>query len=79
MSTSFVKGRNPFYTDGITRVTDPFWVVICEKCGHEYLSCVCYSKCPVCGCPDGKRRLGETPYEDVIAERGEPIIQSLSE
>jgi hypothetical protein len=72
MSTSSSSERNPFYADGITKVTDPFWRVICI-CGHEFLSCISNGKCPKCGGTDGVRMLGDRTYEEVVAERGEPV------
>ena len=57
-----------FYSDGITRVTDPFWKVECS-CGNIYLSCICTSVCPMCGCKDGTRTLGGVPYEKIIEQR----------
>lgn len=72
--------RNIYYSDGITTVLDPFWVNTCKKCGEVYWSCDCICKCPVCGCADAKKSLGGIPYEQIVAERGEPKInQSLSE
>ena len=29
-----------YYSDGITRVTDPFWKLKCNKCGNDFLSCI---------------------------------------
>lgn len=71
--------RYTFYADGITKITDPFWKNTCRKCGHVFWSCVCNSECPACGSSDADRRLGDMPYEQVIAERGKPKNQSLSE
>ena len=66
--------RQMFYSDGITKVTDPFWCIVCAECGHKFLSCTCFAKCPNCGCKEGRRSLGEKTYEEVIAERGNPVI-----
>lgn len=71
--------RNTYYSDGITRVTDPFWTNICHKCGYVFMSCICTGKCPACGSFEADRRLGDVSYQQVIAERGEPINQSSSE
>ena len=43
-----------YYSDGITRVTDPFWKMKCNKCGHVFLSCICIAECPTCGSMDQK-------------------------
>ena len=72
------RNKNNFYADGITRVTDPFWKVKCSNCNHVYLACIAISNCPSCGCPDGVRHLGEIPYDEVIAERGEPVLNYTS-
>ncbi|SHO50154.1 hypothetical protein SAMN02745217_02608 [Anaerocolumna xylanovorans DSM 12503] len=73
------RNSSKYYADSITRVTDPFWKVTCGGCGHTYLSCIAISNCPTCGCPDGERFLGETPYDEVIAERVEPKMNFASE
>ncbi len=78
MSIGLDCEKNKYYADGITRVTDPFWKVKCAKCGHTYLSCIAISNCPTCGCPDGDRFLGETPYDEVVAERGKPELNYSS-
>lgn len=83
MSIKDFAERNPYYLDGITKVTDPFWNIECT-CGNRFLSCICNGKCPVCGRVEGKRMLGEKTLEEIIAERGNPIPlkeqnQSLSE
>ncbi len=67
------------YADGITKVTDPFWVNACRGCGKVWMSCICTGRCPECGGVEAARRLGETPYDQVVAERGEPIKQDLSQ
>jgi uncharacterized membrane protein YvbJ len=61
--------------DGITRISDPFWMNHCKKCGHSFWSCLCTADCPQCGNQDLRRELGTVPYEQIIAERGEPIKQ----
>lgn len=71
--------RNKYYSDGITKITDPFWRSTCQDCGKVYMSCICNSVCPDCGCSDADRYLGTIPYDQVIAERGKPKNQSLSE
>lgn len=62
--------------DGITRISDPFWLNTCHKCGHKYWSILCTEDCSNCGNPDVVRELGGIPYEQIIAERGEPIKQN---
>lgn len=64
--------RNTCYSDGITKVIDPFWRNTCQKCGKVYMSCDAMSACPICGCSEAERYLGTIPYEQVIAERGKP-------
>lgn len=71
--------KNTYYSDGITRATDPFWTNTCRKCGYVFMSCVCNGECPVCRSCEADRRLGDMPYDQVIAERGKPKNQSLSE
>lgn len=66
--------RHPFYSDGITKITDPFWNHVCKKCGHRFQTCTAIVPCPKCGSKEADRWLGEIPYNQVIAERGEPII-----
>ncbi|MCI8993135.1 MAG: hypothetical protein HFG80_10535 [Eubacterium sp.] len=61
--------------DGITKISDPFWRNYCKKCGYAFWSCICTEACPECGNQDLKRELGTVPYEQIIAERGEPIKQ----
>lgn len=76
-----------FYSDGITRVTEPFWKIQCNQCGHVFLSCICIAKCPRCGSMDQKAFLSGKSLEEIKSERGEPTIpeylrsenQSLSE
>jgi len=76
MSTIVIGASAGLYPggDGITRVTDPFWKVTCAKCGHIFLSCICTSPCPKCGCLEGDKFLGGIPYNQVIEERGRPIL-----
>ena len=71
--------RNTYYSDGITKVTDPFWTNTCHGCGYVFMSCICNGECPNCGGFEADRRLGDVPYEQVVAERGKPKNQSLSE
>ncbi len=33
-----------YYSDGITRVTDPFWKMKCNKCGHVFFIVYLYSR-----------------------------------
>lgn len=42
-----------------------------------YWSCDCICTCPVCGSPDAERCLGGVPYEQIVAERGEPAINRI--
>ncbi|MCI9357234.1 MAG: hypothetical protein HFH59_06755 [Lachnospiraceae bacterium] len=58
------------YGDGITKISDPFWMNICLKCGHMFWSCSVVSECPKCGGPKLRRTLGEVPYEQIAARRG---------
>lgn len=69
--------ENMYYPDGITKITDPFWVNTCRECGEIYWSCDCICTCPVCGSPDAERCLGGVPYEQIVAERGEPAINRI--
>lgn len=71
--------RNAYYSDGITKVTDPFWVNTCCRCGHIFMSCLSTGKCPICGSLEADRRLGNMSYNQVIAERDKLKNQSLSE
>lgn len=64
--------ENQYYMDGITKITDPFWVNTCRKCGEIFWSCDCICACPACGNTDADRQLGGIPYEQIVAERGEP-------
>jgi hypothetical protein len=71
MSTdNFIK-MHPFYADGITKVTDPFWHITCT-CGHVFLSCISNGKCPRCGTVVGVRMLGDKTLKEVVDERGRP-------
>ena len=58
MSTDEFWGRELYYIDGITKVTDPFWKSVCRKCGHTYLACLSTTECPQCGGMDVDRWLG---------------------
>ncbi len=40
--------RPIYYQDGITKVTDPFYVVRCS-CGHAGWSCTYKTECSKCG------------------------------
>lgn len=73
MSIGGYEKRHPFYRDGITKVTDPFWRSVCKKCGHVFLACLATSRCPKCGSDEADRRLGDIPFDQVVAERGYPI------
>lgn len=59
--------------DGITKISDPFWQNTCRNCGHVFWSVLCTANCIKCGHPELSRKLGEIPYEQIIAERGKPI------
>ncbi len=61
--------------DGITRISDPFWMNHCKKCGNSFWSCLCTADCPECGSQELIRTLGDIPYEQIITERGEPVKQ----
>lgn len=41
--------KKGFYSDGITKITDPFWEICCTSCGHETWSVTYKSKCSKCG------------------------------
>lgn len=71
MSIGEFAKRHPCYSDGITKITDPFWRIDCT-CGKSFLSCICNGKCPVCGRVEGRRMLGDKTFEEVVAERGNP-------
>ena len=38
-----------YYSDGVTRYTDPFYRGTCSMCGYEFWSVLKSSKCPQCG------------------------------
>ncbi len=59
--------------DGITKISDPFWLNTCKKCGHKFWSVACTVDCVKCGHPELSQELGGIPYEQIIAERGEPV------
>lgn len=40
--------KDEYYNDGVTRVTDPFYLCICPA-GHGYWSCTYEKKCFECG------------------------------
>lgn len=69
--------QNTYYSDGITKITDPFWVSICSACGRIFMSCECTCPCPGCGSCQADRRMGDIPYDQVVAERGEPEKSEL--
>lgn len=39
--------RQEYYEDGVTRVTDPFYICICEE-GHKAYSTVYIKRCALC-------------------------------
>lgn len=43
-----VMDRQEFYQDGVTRVTDPFYICVCEQ-GHKAYSPIYMKKCAFCG------------------------------
>lgn len=45
-----VMDRQEFYQDGVTRVTDPFYICVCEQ-GHKAYSPIYMKKCAFCGAP----------------------------
>ena len=73
MSIREYEKRHPFYSDGITKVTDPFWRSTCKKCGYVFLACLATAPCPKCGSDEADWRLGDIPFNQVVAERGYPI------
>ncbi len=72
---SIVDYKNGLYPkgDGITKISDPFWLNTCKKCGHKFWSVACTVVCTECGHSELSRKLGGIPYEQIIAERGEPV------
>lgn len=40
--------RQKYYTDGVTAITDPFFVCQCQN-GHSYWSMIYTPSCSVCG------------------------------
>lgn len=38
-----------YYSDGITKYTDPLWVAVCPECGHNHWSVMKIGTCPNCG------------------------------
>lgn len=57
------------YGDGITKISDPFWLNICPGCGHMFWSCSYVPECPECGNAGLTRTLGGIPYEQIAARR----------
>lgn len=57
------------YGDGITKISDPFWLNACAECGHMFWSCSHASGCPKCGSPKLERSLGGTAYAQIAAKR----------
>lgn len=45
MKAAMKKG---YYSDGITKFTDPFWTVKCNTCGTEHWSLTYIDYCPEC-------------------------------
>lgn len=43
-----MKDKEGFYQDGVTRITDPFYICICPE-GHRVWNCIYTKQCPVCG------------------------------
>lgn len=41
-------GDGTYYSDGVTRITDPFYLCICPG-GHKEWSCIYVKKCRFCG------------------------------
>ena len=74
MTTDEFWGRELYYIDGITKVTDPFWKSVCRKCGHTYLACLSTTECPQCGGMDVDRWLGGVPYDQIVEERGKTVF-----
>lgn len=73
MSIGEYEKRHQFYSDGITKVTDPFWRSTCKKCGHTFLACLSTAVCPECGSNEADRCLGNISFDQIVAERGYPI------
>ena len=40
--------KDGYYSDGVTRFTDPFWRNLCYECGNTYWSVMISKQCPVC-------------------------------
>jgi predicted nucleic acid-binding Zn-ribbon protein len=41
-----------YYSDGVTKFTDPFYQCVCRGCLHRFWSVLITSHCPECGCED---------------------------
>lgn len=57
------------YGDGITKISDPFWMNVCLECRYTFWSCSIVSECPKCGRSKLRRTLAGVPYEQVAARR----------
>ena len=38
-----------FYSDGITKYSDPLWVAVCLDCGRSHWAVMRIHNCPSCG------------------------------
>lgn len=47
-----VKPMNGYYSDGITKYTDPLWTIKCNCCGHITWGVIYVEKCSKCGSND---------------------------
>ncbi len=41
--------RQEYYSDGVTRITDPFYLCICRKCIKAFWAISVDTVCPECG------------------------------
>lgn len=41
-----------YYSDGVTKYTDPFYQCVCRVCFHRFWSVTITAACPSCGCAD---------------------------
>ena len=44
--------KEGYYSDGVTKFSDPFYKCVCRNCLHRYWSVTIASKCPVCKSDD---------------------------
>lgn len=44
--------KKGYYTDGVTKYTDPFYQCVCRGCLHRFWSVIPTANCPKCGYTD---------------------------